>query len=333
MNVKFALRDEKVNIYALTRGFNDYLQIFLCKKSTLPANRVGPFVLDVKASAPKYELSEKGKALQEMISGKKHQHDYIAFIDSFIKFAVNKDVFVKLCSNGWFDIWEPQAPFRYFEDREVGYLMVLRVYKLKGVVPECLLDRGKKGRHFYFQLSEPYIATLESPVLSDDRFYTLKVGLINELQETNCFIEVINNKYNVPISVNYDEIFLTKVQNEAEEINRSLSIEEVAEKIRNKGLRKTEITITTKSFYRDPDVGIYAKKRANGICECCELEAPFVKQDGTPYLETHHLIPLAEGGEDSIHNVCAVCPNCHRRLHYGGDKAALTLKVSNQIKE
>lgn len=330
--INFALRDEKVNIHSLTEGFDDYHQIFLCKKTTLSEDRVGPFILDVKASAPKYELSAKGKALQKMISGRSHQHNHIAYIDSYIKFDVTGDVLVKLCSDGWFDIWEPQAPFQYFEGRKIGYLMVLRVYKLKEAVPECLLDRGKKGRNFYFELSEPYMATPEDPVLSNERFYRLKVGLINELKQANCFIEVINNEYNVPICVNYNEHFLFEIQKEAEEINRSLSLQEVAEKILNKGLRKTEITITTKSFYRDPDVGIYAKKRANGICDCCELKAPFTKQDGTPYLETHHLIPLAEGGVDSIQNVCAVCPNCHRRLHYGEDKAALTYKVSNQIK-
>lgn len=333
LNINFALRDEKVNIHSLTEGFNDYHQIFLCKKSTLPEDRIGPFVLDVKASDPKYPLSDKGKTMQKWLSTRSHRHNHIAYIDSYIKFAVTKDVFVRLCSGGWFDIWEPQAPFQYFEGRDIGYLMVLRVYKIKEAVPECLLDRGKKGRHFYFQLSEQYMVTPENAVLSNDRFYNLKIGLITELQQANCFIGVVNNKYNVPICVKYDESFLTEIQKEAEEINSSLSLKEVAEKIRNKGLRKIEITVTTKSFYRDPDVGIYAKKRANGICECCELKAPFIKQDGTPYLETHHLIPLAEGGEDSIQNVCAVCPNCHRRLHYGEDKAALTYKVNNKIKD
>jgi len=41
------------------------------------------------------------------------------------------------------------------------------------------------------------------------------------------------------------------------------------------------------------------------------------KKDNTPYLEVHHKIQLAEGGEDSIENAIAVCPNCHRELHFG----------------
>jgi 5-methylcytosine-specific restriction protein A len=31
----------------------------------------------------------------------------------------------------------------------------------------------------------------------------------------------------------------------------------------------------------------------------------------------HHRIPLAKGGEDSVDNAVAVCPNCHRKGHYG----------------
>jgi 5-methylcytosine-specific restriction protein A len=59
-------------------------------------------------------------------------------------------------------------------------------------------------------------------------------------------------------------------------------------------------------------------ERASGICEQCNEDAPFKrKKDGTPYLEVHHRIPLSEGGFDTVGNAIAVCPNCHRELHYG----------------
>lgn len=38
---------------------------------------------------------------------------------------------------------------------------------------------------------------------------------------------------------------------------------------------------------------------------------------GKIYLETHHIIPLHENGEDSSGNVIALCPNHHREAHYG----------------
>nr|WP_275041241.1 HNH endonuclease signature motif containing protein [Halomonas meridiana] len=46
--------------------------------------------------------------------------------------------------------------------------------------------------------------------------------------------------------------------------------------------------------------------------------APFNrKSDGSPYLEVHHRKPLAEGGDDTVANAIALCPNCHRAAHYG----------------
>jgi 5-methylcytosine-specific restriction protein A len=52
-----------------------------------------------------------------------------------------------------------------------------------------------------------------------------------------------------------------------------------------------------------------------------------LKEDGIAYLETHHLIPLFQGGEDKIDNVCTVCPNCNRELHFGTDKLTLKKKI------
>lgn len=63
---------------------------------------------------------------------------------------------------------------------------------------------------------------------------------------------------------------------------------------------------------------VEALDRANGICERCSCEAPFIRRsDGTRYLEVHHKVRLADGGEDTIENALALCPNCHRELHYG----------------
>ncbi len=71
-------------------------------------------------------------------------------------------------------------------------------------------------------------------------------------------------------------------------------------------------------FNRNQYVVAEILDRANGICEKCKNPAPFIKDiDKKPYLEVHHVIPLAEGGEDTIENAVALCPNCHRHAHYG----------------
>ena len=78
------------------------------------------------------------------------------------------------------------------------------------------------------------------------------------------------------------------------------------------------VVVKRVEFKRNPDVVAESLYRANGKCEKCRKPAPFLrKTDGTPYLEVHHKIMLADGGEDTLDNVLAICANCHRELHFG----------------
>jgi 5-methylcytosine-specific restriction enzyme A len=92
--------------------------------------------------------------------------------------------------------------------------------------------------------------------------------------------------------------------------------------------RKTQIASAPKqperlrvysyTYRRNPDIVAEALSQANGICDKCKKPAPFYRvSDGTPFLEVHHLVPLADGGTDTLENVRALCPNCHREEHYG----------------
>lgn len=71
----------------------------------------------------------------------------------------------------------------------------------------------------------------------------------------------------------------------------------------------------THIYTRNKYVSEYAKRRAGGKCQLCGRLAPFYDNEGRPYLEAHHIIRLADGGEDSENNVVALCPNCHRKMH------------------
>jgi predicted HNH restriction endonuclease len=72
------------------------------------------------------------------------------------------------------------------------------------------------------------------------------------------------------------------------------------------------------AFNRSPDVVAEALLRANGFCERCRQQAPFLrKSNRSAYLEVHHIIPLSEDGTDTLENVLALCPNCHREVHFG----------------
>jgi len=79
-----------------------------------------------------------------------------------------------------------------------------------------------------------------------------------------------------------------------------------------------EIKVTVLAFVRNPDVVAEVLERAEGKCEDCRSPAPFRRRsDDTPYLEVHHQRPLAEGGDDTVENAIALCPNCHRKAHFG----------------
>jgi len=70
-------------------------------------------------------------------------------------------------------------------------------------------------------------------------------------------------------------------------------------------------------YTRSPKIRQYARTRADGVCELCDDSAPFVKPDGEPYLEVHHVNELGDGGADDPSLVVALCPTCHMEIHYG----------------
>ena len=89
------------------------------------------------------------------------------------------------------------------------------------------------------------------------------------------------------------------------------------ERLTNASRIPLKIVATATVFDRNADVVAEVLFRAKGVCEDCRIPAPFRRRsDGSPYLEVHHRVPLAEGGEDTVENAVALCPNCHRRKHY-----------------
>lgn len=79
-----------------------------------------------------------------------------------------------------------------------------------------------------------------------------------------------------------------------------------------------KVKVVTEAYIRNADVVAEVLHRSSGVCEQCQKPAPFKrKKDSTPYLEVHHRKQLSDGGEDTVENAIALCPNCHRYLHYG----------------
>lgn len=110
------------------------------------------------------------------------------------------------------------------------------------------------------------------------------------------------------------------IENEEFKIKKAkgLSRQKRKELLEKSDPKPTRTIVSQIVFNRNQYVVAEVLDRANGICEKCKKPAPFIKDnDKKPYLEVHHKVPLAEGGDDTVENAIALCPNCHRHAHYG----------------
>src|SRR5262245_18711481 len=82
-------------------------------------------------------------------------------------------------------------------------------------------------------------------------------------------------------------------------------------------------------YDRNPLIIAIARSRAKHRCEIKDGGVPsFKTPDWLPDTEVHHIVPLANGGEDTIENVACLCPTHHREVHHG-ERA---IEITNQLK-
>ncbi|MFW6026910.1 MAG: HNH endonuclease [Candidatus Woesearchaeota archaeon] len=473
--IAYALRDEKINVKAMTLGslIGDYShQIILCKKTIIPGENTGPFLLDAKKTKPNYPLSDLGKKYSEKTKKTKYNLKYISYVDTYLKIEINHEVFDLLHEKHFFSIWDPEAPLSYFKDKNEGYIVLFRVYEIQNTIPEKLLKKGRSGRNYFFNLSETCNKKVNKPVLSNEKYNEIKENLINQLILNGFIKKITHTNYNKPIQNSfpplqkgetitndrlmdifkcgmmrgmrksnktnslvlvsdpnklyndrwendifhytgeglkgdqklnsgqnktlansndndvkvylfekfnpneytyvdqvelsddpyqekqYDEdnnlrnvwVFPLKLKKhdsppEISEENFKKNQKEKQKEVKNVSndkLRKladhtnnnpTKRNVSTKRYERNPYITELAKRYADGICQLCEQPAPF-KVTGEPYLETHHIKPLSEGGKDSLENTIALCPNCHAKmdkLNLKTEREKLKEKAKKQI--
>ncbi|MFC6770744.1 HNH endonuclease [Halorubrum pallidum] len=113
-----------------------------------------------------------------------------------------------------------------------------------------------------------------------------------------------------------DELRERAKENEVEEITQEVSTTNTTEKTQ---------------YHRSPEIKEYVKARAEGCCEGCGKPAPFTDKTGDPYLHAHHVHELSDGGSDTVDTVIALCPNCHYRVHHGGDGEKYNQKLLEKV--
>ena len=116
------------------------------------------------------------------------------------------------------------------------------------------------------------------------------------------------------------------------EIARNINRDEIFRRANSVKGRPPKASYTRTEYKRSPWVVFAALLRADSECEMpsCNHES-IIKDDGTVYLEVHHVVPLAEDGTDELINAAALCPRCHRDLHVGKDRMAKRAVLSSHL--
>lgn len=80
------------------------------------------------------------------------------------------------------------------------------------------------------------------------------------------------------------------------------------------------------TFARDRGWVKEAKEKFGSYCLHPNCKNTFKKQDGLPYIEVHHIIPLFEGGEDAVWNLVVVCAHHHKMAHFADSNTQKDLR-------
>jgi len=87
-------------------------------------------------------------------------------------------------------------------------------------------------------------------------------------------------------------------------------------------------------YLQDSKLVDEARRRANGFCELCEARAPFILDNGEPYLEVFHI--KLRGDSNGANEIVLLCPNCNKKVEIiknPGDINYLLRKVRKNTKD
>ncbi|WP_364280119.1 HNH endonuclease [Peribacillus frigoritolerans] len=152
-------------------------------------------------------------------------------------------------------------------------------------------------------------------ILIDQPYQEQQLDMNGSMRKVWIFpVKLKEHSWHVPYEV------IEEVEEKKDKKAKKLSNEELEKKAKlssNKPSRRN--TLSASVFIRNSYVKEIAHRKANGQCQLCKQYAPFQDKHGKPFLEIHHIDWLSSGGQDSIENAVALCPNCHRKMHIVND--------------
>lgn len=157
------------------------------------------------------------------------------------------------------------------------------------------------------------------------REYTMKLASVDSFE-------------NFQRSHNYSRSFKGRIISSGlvysqEELMRIASLGMIRQKFRSsdENVMPRVRSVLRNEYERSVAVMAAALARANGTCANCGMSGPFKCADGRFFLEVHHIIPLSEGGEDTLRNAVALCPNCHRACHFSLETNEIRVRLLSKV--
>ncbi|WP_084637752.1 MULTISPECIES: HNH endonuclease [unclassified Paracoccus (in: a-proteobacteria)] len=204
-------------------------------------------------------------------------------------------------AHGYADRLREDGVFEYFGEGQRGDMQMVRgnaaIQSHASEGRDLLLFRKQKqGLRYLGQ----FIFEASHTELAPDTEGRMRNAIVFELSP----FEAVAG---VPDDVTIDDTAgdLTDLRRRAIEASRSVPAQ---------GQRLTTV------YERSKLICSYVFARANGTCEFCSSPAPFLRANGVPYLEAHHIHKLTDGGPDDPRTMIGICPNCHRRAHSAADR-------------
>jgi len=296
--------------------------VLICSKENFGP---GPFILYPLIKDYNFVPSEKGreyldneiKVIQREIG---YRIRYIAR-GKFIKIKNKKNnpsLFQWLNKEGYFDLWEPDQPLKYFGNSKDCYLGIMRVYCLQGEIPKSIITKHPKYRHrkkLVYELNDEIDVTISEPILSDLEFNKIEKTIIGIIENPN---------FESPESIAEDSLQTEQMIYGQPNDNNMLTSE---------GKKKI---IQHVSYERNPKNRAKAIEIHGTICEACRFDFNkfYGEELARSYITVHHIEPLSSGEKkiDPKIDLIPLCPNCHSMIHRNKDRI-ITIEELKEIIE
>lgn len=116
----------------------------------------------------------------------------------------------------------------------------------------------------------------------------------------------VNDDEHEQVIARYREVATDDLRVRIEDVSAAAVVSQTAARERNGNLISMLKSYYIQRFAQDNEL----------TCECCG-EKTFITEAGEPYVEFHHMIPFNIAyGPDHYLNLYALCPNCHRKIHF-----------------